>query len=84
MGRHMGGDFRVGIILHGQGKRPVILGAGGSLHTVCHFLLHHDRDARKGHMAFKEPHDDGGCNVVRQVCYHFYGGAVIFLLCQTG
>ena len=53
VGRYIRHDFRLCIILHRQRQGAVILRAGAYLHTVRHFLLHHDGDALQRHTALE-------------------------------
>ena len=78
--RHVRHDLRFCVVLDSQGQGTVILGTRTFLHAVRHFLLNHDSDVINRHAALKEPHDDRGRDIIRQVCNNLDRlSAVVFL-----
>ena len=78
--RHIRHDLRLRIILHGEGKRPVVLRSGSDLHTVGNLLLHHDRDTFQRNMILKESHDDRRRYVIGKVRHDLDRSAAVLLL----
>ena len=78
--RHVRHDLRLCVVLDSQGQGTVILGTRTFLHAVRNFLLDHDGNIVDRHTALKEPHDDRGRDIVRQVCNNLDRlSAVVFL-----
>ena len=75
-------DLRSGIILYCQAERTIILGARANLHPVRHFLLNHNSNAGKGHLIFKQTHNNRRCDVIGKICHDLNGPAVIFFFCK--
>ena len=65
--RYVRYDLRLRVILDSQGQSAVILGPRSFLHAVRNFLLDHDGNIVDRHSALKEPHDDWGRDIIRQV-----------------
>ena len=65
--RHVRHDLRLRVVLDCQRQGTVILGTRTFLHAVRNFLLDHDGNVIDRHAALKEPHDDWGRDIVRQV-----------------
>ena len=80
--RHICHNIRLGIILHGQRQGTVIFRSRSYLHTVCHFLLHHNRNRVNRHFSLKQSHDNRRCNVIGQIRHNFNGFSTVALLCQ--
>ena len=67
------------IILNCQGKRAIVLCSRLCLHPQSYFLLHHHRNAFYRHMAFKQPHNNRRCNIIRKICHHLYRPSPVLL-----
>ena len=80
--RHIRNNIWFCVILHSEGKCPVIFGPRSHLHPICHLFLHHDSNTFNRYMAFKQAHNNRCRNIIRQICYHFDRLVIIIFLCK--
>ena len=65
--RNIQNNFRLGVVLDGDGKRAVRFRAGFGNHALGDFFLHHRHEVRDGQVLLEERHEDGRRDLVRQV-----------------
>ena len=79
VGGHIGRNVWICKILDGQRQSAVILGARSGFHSLRHLFLHHHRDTAHRHMAFKQSHDNGSRDIIRQICHYLHRSSAIML-----